>query len=134
MFAPIARRAVLRSAPRVVARRTFASEAPTATHKSATEAYHARNAAMEAHAAQTSDLWRKVSYYVCIPGIIVCGVWTYQVESEHKAHIEHEKHEHGGELPEVPAYDYLNKRTKPFPWGMNSLFWNAEANKDMTES
>ena len=38
----------------------------------------------------------------------------------------HARHENGGELPEVPAYDYLNRRVKPFPWGPNSLFWNAK--------
>jgi cytochrome c oxidase subunit 6a len=53
----------------------------------------------------------------------VCGVWTYQIEKEHKEHLEHEKHENGGELPEVPSYDYLNRRTKPYPWGPNSLFF-----------
>jgi Cytochrome c oxidase subunit VIa len=29
-------------------------------------------------------------------------------------------------LPQPPAYDYLNRRVKPFPWGNNSLFYNAE--------
>jgi hypothetical protein len=45
---------------------------------------------------------------------------------EHKAHAEHEREANGGELPEVPAYEHLNRRVKPFPWGMNSLFFNPE--------
>lgn len=59
--------------------------------------------------------------------------WVYNVEQEHHAHEEHEKELHGGKLPEAPAYEYLNRRVKPFPWGNNSLFFNAEVNKDMEE-
>ncbi|KAI0067806.1 hypothetical protein BV25DRAFT_1819243 [Artomyces pyxidatus] len=50
--------------------------------------------------------------------------WVRNVEAEHAEHEEHVKEENGGHLPEVPAYDYLNKRVKPFPWGPNSLFFN----------
>lgn len=46
------------------------------------------------------------------------------VEAEHAEHQEHLKKENGGHLPEVPAFDYLNKRLKPYPWGPNSLFFN----------
>lgn len=56
---------------------------------------------------------------------LVCIAWVRKVEAEHGAHIEHIKEENGGELPEVPEYDYMNKRERPFPWGMNSLFFNA---------
>jgi hypothetical protein len=58
--------------------------------------------------------------------VIVGGIWTYKVEKEHAEHIEHEKHENGGQLPETPAYDHMNRRVKPFPWGNNSLFFNPE--------
>jgi len=57
-----------------------------------------------------------------------------KVESEHSEHLEHIKHDNGGELPPTPEYPYLNKRAKPFPWGMNSLFYNPHANKDMSEA
>lgn len=43
---------------------------------------------------------------------------------EHKVHLDHLRAENDGHLPEVPSYDYLNKRGKPYPWGMNSLFFN----------
>lgn len=36
---------------------------------------------------ETTDLWRKISFYVCIPGIIVGGLWTYKVESAHAEHL-----------------------------------------------
>lgn len=56
--------------------------------------------------------------------VAVCVAWVYNAEAEHAAHIEHIKEENGGELPETPAYDYLNRRSKPFPWGPNTLFFN----------
>lgn len=56
--------------------------------------------------------------------VAVCGAWVYNAEVEHKAHIDHIKHENDGVLPETPAYDYMNRRSKPFPWGVNSLFFN----------
>jgi len=57
-----------------------------------------------------------------------------KVESEHSEHLEHIKHDNGGELPPTPEYPYLNKRAKQLHWGMNSLFFNAHANKDMSEA
>jgi cytochrome c oxidase subunit 6a len=56
--------------------------------------------------------------------VVVCGAWVYNLEAEHEAHNAHLREENGGKLPEPPAYDYLNRRVKPFPWGMNSLFFN----------
>ncbi|KAF5337273.1 hypothetical protein D9611_003106 [Ephemerocybe angulata] len=93
--------------------------------------YIAEEKALMHHAAETADLWRKISFYACLPGIAVCTAWVYNAEAEHAAHIEHIKHENGGELPEPPAYDYLNRRSKPFPWGNNSLFWNPHVNKNV---
>ncbi|KAI6047720.1 cytochrome c oxidase subunit VIa-domain-containing protein [Pisolithus marmoratus] len=84
-------------------------------------------------AKASTELWRKISYYVAFPSIIVCMAWVYNVEHEHHIHEEHEKELHGGKLPEPPAYEYLNRRVKPFPWGSNSLFFNAETNKDMSQ-
>jgi len=56
--------------------------------------------------------------------VTVCIAWVYNAEAEHAAHVAHIKEEHGGELPETPGYDYMNRRSKPFPWGVNSLFFN----------
>ena len=50
--------------------------------------------------------------------------WVRNVEAEHAEHQEHLKKENDGHLPEVPAYEYMNKRLKAFPWGPNSLFFN----------
>ncbi|KAH6917462.1 cytochrome c oxidase, subunit VIa [Coprinopsis sp. MPI-PUGE-AT-0042] len=123
-------RSAARAAPRrAIVRRQFSAPA----EHPAMAKYLAEEAALKHHAAETTDLWRKISYYVCIPGIIVCAAWVYNAEAEHAAHIEHIKHENGGELPETPAFDFLNRRSKPFPWGMNSLFFNPHANKNMEE-
>ncbi|KAF9462164.1 COX6A, subunit VIa of cytochrome c oxidase [Collybia nuda] len=96
------------------------------------QTYKAEQEQLAHHAAGTTDLWRKISYYACIPGIAVCVAWVYNAEMEHKAHLDHLRVENDGHLPEIPSYDYLNKRGKPYPWGMNSLFFNPHSNKDMT--
>lgn len=70
---------------------------------------------------------RLTSWTTCnLPLVATCIAWVYNTEAEHAEHLEHLKHENDGHLPEVPAYPYLNKRAKPYPWGMNSLFYNAE--------
>ncbi|PFH50779.1 hypothetical protein AMATHDRAFT_3636 [Amanita thiersii Skay4041] len=117
------RAVVRRSAPRL---RSYTTEPASVTKE-----WLAEQEAHTHHAAATTDLWRKISFYVCVPGIATCIAWVYNVESEHAAHIEHLKEENDGHLPEVPGYDYLNKRAKPFPWGMNSLFFNSHSQKDM---
>ncbi|KAG6885846.1 hypothetical protein C0993_008809 [Termitomyces sp. T159_Od127] len=110
-------RAIRRPACQV---RSYASTSPRA-------AYLAETEAVERHAAETTDLWRKISYFVCLPAIAVCVAWVYNSEVEHKHHLDHLRAENDGKLPEVPAYEYLNRRSKPYPWGMNSLFFNPEA-------
>lgn len=56
--------------------------------------------------------------------VVVAAVYIKRVEDEHHAHMEHLKHERGDEP--LPEYSYMNKRQKPFPWGMNTLFFNPE--------
>lgn len=55
---------------------------------------------------------------------VAVTAWVRNVEAEHAEHQEHLKKENDGHLPEVPAYEHLNRRAKPFPWGPNSLFFN----------
>ncbi|KAK2462000.1 hypothetical protein APHAL10511_006463 [Amanita phalloides] len=90
--------------------------------------------AVQHHAQETTHLWRKISFYVCMPGIATCMAWVYNAEAEHADHLEHLKHENDGHLPEGPAYPFLNKRDKPFPWGMNSLFYNPHAQRNMEDA
>jgi hypothetical protein len=58
--------------------------------------------------------------------VITGGIWVYKVEKEHNEHLDHLRAENGGTLTQPPNYEYLNRRVKPFPWGMNSLFFNPE--------
>lgn len=60
-----------------------------------------------------------------LPAFVTCA-WVYNVESEHAAHEEPLIEENNGTLPQPPPYPYLNRRVKPFPWGSNSLFFNAK--------
>ncbi|KZS93103.1 mitochondrial cytochrome c oxidase subunit VIa [Sistotremastrum niveocremeum HHB9708] len=94
----------------------------------------AQREAVRHHAADTTQLWRRISFFVCFPATITCIAWVRNVENEHEEHLEHIKEENGGELPEVPEYPYLNRRSKPFPWGPNSLFFNPHVNKDLSEA
>jgi len=121
-------RAVQRAA-RPAGRRLFTVEAEHSGSK-----YLAEEAAGQEHARHSTDLWRKISFYVAFPATLLTIAWVLKVEGEHAAHQEHVKHENGGELPETPAYSYLNMRRKPFPWGNNTLFYNPEVNKDMNEA
>ncbi|KAL1406186.1 Cytochrome c oxidase subunit 6A [Vanrija albida] len=109
----------------VRAARTFATEAGAAND------FVAQRAAVKAHAKDTTALWRNISFFACIPTIIGGSFWAYKLEADHHHHLEHLKHENGGQLPHPPAYEYLNIRTKPFPWGMQSLFFNPEVNQEV---
>lgn len=120
------RTAVKRSATRF---RSFTTEPVPATKE-----WMLEQEAQVHHAEETTHLWRKISFYVCAPAIATCMAWVYKAEAEHAEHLEHLKHENDGHLPEVPAYPYLNKREKPFPWGMNSLFFNPHGQKNMEEA
>ncbi|KAH8102532.1 cytochrome C oxidase subunit [Cristinia sonorae] len=121
----LARRAVIRALPRS---RGYANT----TAELMKTNYHEKQAALSSHAAETTELWRKISFYVCLPGIVVAALWVRNVEAEHAEHAHHLRAENDGHLPEPPRYDYLNKRTKPFPWGANSLFFNPHVQRDLT--
>ncbi|KAL0951330.1 hypothetical protein HGRIS_008035 [Hohenbuehelia grisea] len=115
-----------------------ALRAPRATRlysaPSGGNSFTAQQAAIEHHAEGTTELWRKVSFYVCFPAVAVCVAWVYNAEAAHAEHEAHVRAENDGHLPEIPEYEYMNRRVKPFPWGMNTLFYNPHTNKDMSQS
>ena len=80
------------------------------------------------HAGKSAELWRKISLYVLIPGAVVLGAYMYKIESEHHAHHEHILEENDGQLPERPDYEYVNMKSRNFPWGQQSLFFNPKVN------
>ncbi|KAF3917293.1 hypothetical protein AA313_de0207059 [Arthrobotrys entomopaga] len=113
-------RAPLRANPvvtRQALRRTYASQAGSTFTK--------EREAVKAHAAQSSELWRKLSLYVAIPALIISSINAYNLWNEH---WEHESH-----LPpkeERPQYAYMNIRNKKYPFGdgNKTLFWNDNVN------
>ncbi|OJA16121.1 hypothetical protein AZE42_00109 [Rhizopogon vesiculosus] len=117
--------------------RTAAQAAPRGSRAASTEAgagdYFAKRDAIRAHAAETTQLWRRISFYVCVPATFVVAAWVRNVEAEHAEHVDHLRAENDGHVPEVPQYEYMNRRLKPYPWGMNSLFYNPHVNKDLSE-
>ncbi|CEQ42915.1 SPOSA6832_04793, partial [Sporobolomyces salmonicolor] len=91
MFRPAAFRATLRQA---APKRAFATEA------AAENDFIKTRQAIEHHAKDSAELWRKI---------------TYALADDHEHHLEHIKEENGGELPERIKYPYFNKREKDFP-------------------
>jgi len=117
--------------------RTVAQATPRGSRAASVEAgagdYFAKRDAIRHHAAESTQLWRKISFYVCIPATLVCAAWVRNVEAEHAEHVDHLRAENDGHLPEIPQYEYMNRRVKPYPWGMNSLFYNPHVNKDLSQ-
>ncbi|SCZ98346.1 BZ3500_MvSof-1268-A1-R1_Chr3-2g06311 [Microbotryum saponariae] len=100
----------------------------TATEGSGANEFIKHREAIQHHAAQSAQLWRKITLYVACPAIVVGFLNAMNLMAEHEAHVEHIKHENGGELPERIVYPYFNKRIKEFPWGNHTLFYNPEVN------
>ncbi|GAA5995710.1 cytochrome c oxidase subunit VIa [Rhodotorula paludigena] len=106
--------AAFRTAARVQgARRAFATAAPEAG--AAHDFIKAREAVAE-HAKHSAELWRKITYYVAFPSIIIGLLNAKSLAEEHEHHLEHIKEENGGELPERIVYVHFNKREKAFPF------------------
>jgi len=124
-------RALLRSAQRLsprtptirAPRRPYSSE--TGLHGAEDNAFNRERAAVKHHAAESSDLWRKLSIYAVIPAFIIASANAYTLWNEH---WEHEAH--APPPSERPQYDYLNIRAKAYPWsnGDKTLFWNDSVN------
>ncbi|EAS35050.1 cytochrome c oxidase subunit VIa [Coccidioides immitis RS] len=87
--------------------------------------FNRERAAVKAHAAATSDLWRKLSIYVVIPALILGSINAYNLWNEHWEHWDHMP-----PLEERVEYPYQNIRSKNFPWGDGdkTLFWNSNVN------
>jgi len=64
-------------------------------------------------------LWRNMTFFVALPAVVIMSIVMYLQEKEHIAHPGHGR-------PPFVAYEYLRRRTKPFPWGdgNHSLFHN----------
>ncbi|KAL0261639.1 hypothetical protein SLS55_003069 [Diplodia seriata] len=121
-------RAILRRSTQAlrapVTRRTYSS-AQGGFEGASENAFNRERAAVKQHAAESSDLWRKLSIYVVLPSLAISAANAYRLWSEH---WEHESHM--PPLEERPEYPYQNIRTKNFFWGDGdkTLFWNDKVN------
>jgi cytochrome c oxidase subunit 6a len=96
-------------------------------------AYIEENEHTVEHAKGSMVLWRNICYFVCIPALVGCGIFVYNVEMKH---AEHNKH-----LIEIPDeewpkdYEYQNIRNRKYPWrgGDKTLFWNDKFNRHVQE-
>ncbi|KAL8826783.1 MAG: hypothetical protein Q9191_003582 [Dirinaria sp. TL-2023a] len=91
----------------------------------ADNAFNRERAAVKKHAAESSDLWRKIILYVSIPALILATINARNLWVEHWEHVKHKP-----PLEERIYYPYQNIRTKAFPWGDgdHTLFWNDKVN------
>ncbi|KAK6385642.1 uncharacterized protein PV06_08129 [Exophiala oligosperma] len=88
-------------------------------------AFNRERAAVKAHAAATSDLWRRLAIYVVTPCLILGAINAWNLWNEHWEHWEHLP-----PLEERVEYPYQNIRMKNFFWGDGdkTLFWNDNVN------
>ncbi|KAG0146923.1 hypothetical protein CROQUDRAFT_656718 [Cronartium quercuum f. sp. fusiforme G11] len=124
IIAPASRAVIRTLGTKTIGRRTYANAGDGALG----EAFIKEREAVRKHAAGSSELWRKITYYVGFPSVVLALLNAQRLANEHEAHLEHIKEENGGELPERIQYDYLNRRVKSFPWGNHTLFYNPRTN------
>ncbi|CAZ82611.1 unnamed protein product [Tuber melanosporum] len=99
-----------RTQPRILqqARRLATESAPKRTES----IFVKEREAVKQHAAQSSELWRKLSIYLVIPAVVLAGINAYKLWNEHWEHWAHMP-----PLEERTEYPYQNIRTKNYFWG-----------------
>lgn len=94
------------------------------------KAYLKHSKQVEEHSSKTASLWLKISLFVAVPSIILCGINTYKIEMKHAEHREHLAHIKDEDWPK--NREYQNIRSKKFFWGDGdkTLFWNDAINRN----
>ncbi|EGW33228.1 uncharacterized protein SPAPADRAFT_60564 [Spathaspora passalidarum NRRL Y-27907] len=102
-------------------------------NKAAGEAFVKEHEAKVAHSKGISDLWKKLTFFVAIPAILLTAIPVTKVELEHAEHRKHQRHMSDEEWP--VQYAYQNLRTKPYFWGDGdkTMFWNSDVNRHVQE-
>ncbi|KAL2312375.1 Cytochrome c oxidase subunit 13, mitochondrial [Schizosaccharomyces pombe] len=79
--------------------------------------------AEEEHAKRSSEFWKKVTYYIGGPALILASANAYYIYCKHQEHAKHVE-------DTDPGYSFENLRFKKYPWGDGSktLFWNDKVN------
>ncbi|KAI2639304.1 putative cytochrome c oxidase subunit VIa [Xylaria nigripes] len=123
----VVQRQILRAVPRVTAQlRTPLVRSTIQRRLASTDNQFVRERqAVKEHAAGTTELWRKISIYAVIPGLILAGANAYYLWNEHWEHWDHLP-----PLEERVEYPYQNIRSRNFPWGDGdkTIFWNDKVN------
>ncbi|CAK7893474.1 cytochrome c oxidase subunit 13, mitochondrial [[Candida] anglica] len=85
------------------------------------------------HSEGVTNLWKKITYFVAVPVLILTAIPVINIELKHAKHREHLRHLSDEEWP--VQYDYLQIRTKKFFWGDGdkTLFWNSDVNRNIQE-
>lgn len=85
------------------------------------------------HSESITKLWKKLTYLVALPAILLTAIPVVKVELEHAEHRKHKAHMSDDEWP--VQYDYQNIRSKPFFWGDGdkTLFWNPDVNRHVVK-
>ncbi|KAG7665488.1 uncharacterized protein J8A68_000890 [[Candida] subhashii] len=85
------------------------------------------------HSEGITKLWKKLTYLVAIPAILLTAIPVSKIEMEHAEHRKHQRHLSDDEWP--VQYDYQNIRSKPFFWGDGdkTLFWNNDVNRHVVK-
>ncbi|KAH6705612.1 cytochrome c oxidase polypeptide VIa [Verticillium dahliae] len=117
-------RQILRAAPRFAAQLRAPAQRRLASSAGENAFISERQHAKE-HASGTTELWKKISIYACIPALGLAGWNAYALWNEHWEHWSHLP-----PLEERTEYSYQNIRTKNFSWGSGdkTLFWNDDVN------
>ncbi|CAK9435472.1 uncharacterized protein LODBEIA_P01990 [Lodderomyces beijingensis] len=86
------------------------------------------------HSEGITNLWKKLTYLVAIPAILLTAIPVAKVEFSHAEHRKHQAHLSDDEWPQ--QYEYQNIRSKPFFWGDGdkTLFWNSDVNRHVEKS
>ncbi|CRK15106.1 hypothetical protein BN1723_010534 [Verticillium longisporum] len=104
-------RQILRAAPRFAAQLRAPAQRRLASSAGENAFISERQHAKE-HASGTTELWKKISIYACIPALGLAGWNAYSLWNEHWEHWSHMP-----PLEERTEYSYQNIRTKNFSWG-----------------
>ncbi|CCH42023.1 Cytochrome c oxidase polypeptide 6A,mitochondrial [Wickerhamomyces ciferrii] len=107
----------------------FEQAYPKGGDKKAAEAFKSHAKHEKEHAEGTTNLWRKISFFIAAPAIVATAINTYYVEAAHAKHREHLAHVSDEDWPK--QYDFQNIRSKSFFWGDGdkTLFWNPVINR-----
>ncbi|KAK6457697.1 cytochrome c oxidase subunit VIa [Scheffersomyces xylosifermentans] len=102
---------------------------PSKVNKAAGDAFKKTYEEKVHHSADITKLWKKITYIVALPAILLTAVPVINTELKHAEHREHLKHLSDEEWP--VQYEYQNIRTHKYFWGDGdkTLFWNSDVNR-----